>query len=66
MVRIADLWEWSRLNLAQPLSQHTRSPLAAMPVLGFPQELLAELFDAVVHMIPMGEAARRFEKSVQF
>ena len=39
--------------------RHTRSPLAAMPVLGFPHELLAELFDAVVHMIPMGEADSR-------
>src|ERR1700730_9033189 len=39
--------------------RHSRSPLAAMPVLRFPHELLAELFDAVVHMIPMGEADAR-------
>jgi nucleoside-diphosphate-sugar epimerase len=39
--------------------RHTRHSLAAMPVLGFPHELLAESFDAVVHMIPMGEADSR-------
>ena len=39
--------------------RHTRHSLAAMPVLGFPHELLAESFDAIVHMIPMGEADSR-------
>ena len=39
--------------------RHLRSPLAAMPVLRFPHELLAESFDAIVHMIPMGEADSR-------
>jgi nucleoside-diphosphate-sugar epimerase len=39
--------------------RHTRSPLASMPVLRFPRELLAQSFDAVVHMIPMGEADSR-------
>jgi nucleoside-diphosphate-sugar epimerase len=39
--------------------RHVRSPLAAMPVLGFPPELMAESFDAIVHMIPMGEADSR-------
>ncbi|MGC2197712.1 MAG: NAD-dependent epimerase/dehydratase family protein [Terriglobales bacterium] len=39
--------------------RHIHSSLAAMPVLCFPHELLAELFDAVVHMIPMGEADSR-------
>jgi nucleoside-diphosphate-sugar epimerase len=39
--------------------RHARSQLAAMPVLRFPHELLAELFDTVVHMIPMGEADAR-------
>jgi nucleoside-diphosphate-sugar epimerase len=39
--------------------QHVRSPLAAMPVLRFPHELLTESFDAIVHMIPMGEADSR-------
>ena len=39
--------------------RHIRSPLAAMPVLRFPHELLTESFDAIVHMIPMGEADSR-------
>jgi nucleoside-diphosphate-sugar epimerase len=39
--------------------RHTRHSLAAMPVLDFPHELLAESFDTVVHMIPMGEADSR-------
>jgi nucleoside-diphosphate-sugar epimerase len=39
--------------------RHLRSPLAAMPVLRFPHELLAESFDAIVHMIPMGKADSR-------
>ena len=39
--------------------RHIRSPLAAMPVLHFPPELLAESFDAIVHMIPMGQADSR-------
>ena len=39
--------------------RHIRSPLAAMPVLRFPDELLAESFDTIVHIIPMGEADSR-------
>jgi nucleoside-diphosphate-sugar epimerase len=39
--------------------RHIRSPLAAMPVLRFPDELLAESFDTIVHTIPMGEADSR-------
>ncbi len=39
--------------------RHIRSPQAAMPVLHFPHELLAEWFDAIVHMIAMGEADSR-------
>jgi len=39
--------------------RHIRSPLAAMPVLCFPHELLTESFDAIVHMISMGEADSR-------
>jgi nucleoside-diphosphate-sugar epimerase len=39
--------------------RHIRSPLAAMPVLRFPDELRAESFDTIVHMIPMGEADAR-------
>ncbi len=39
--------------------RHIRSPLAALPVLNFPHELLAESFDAIVHMIAMGEADSR-------
>jgi nucleoside-diphosphate-sugar epimerase len=39
--------------------RHIRSPLAAMPVLRFPRELLTESFDAIVHMIPMGAADSR-------
>jgi nucleoside-diphosphate-sugar epimerase len=39
--------------------RHNRNPLAAMPVLHFPQELLSEWFDVVVHMIPMGEGDSR-------
>jgi nucleoside-diphosphate-sugar epimerase len=39
--------------------RHIRSPLATMPVLRFPHELLAESFDTIVHMIPMGEADSR-------
>jgi nucleoside-diphosphate-sugar epimerase len=39
--------------------RHTHNSLAAMPVLGFPHELLREFFDVVVHMIPMGEADSR-------
>jgi nucleoside-diphosphate-sugar epimerase len=39
--------------------RHIRSPLAAMPVLRFPDELLAESFDTIVHMIPLGEADSR-------
>ena len=36
--------------------RHIRSPRAAMPVMSFPDELLAERFDVVIHMIAMGEA----------
>ncbi|MBZ5572362.1 MAG: NAD-dependent epimerase/dehydratase family protein [Acidobacteriia bacterium] len=36
--------------------RHVLSPLAAMPVLSFPNEILAEPFDAVIHMIALGEA----------
>jgi nucleoside-diphosphate-sugar epimerase len=39
--------------------RHLRSPLATMPVLRFPHDLLAESFDAIVHMTPMGEADSR-------
>jgi nucleoside-diphosphate-sugar epimerase len=39
--------------------RHIRSPLAALPVLRFPDELLAESFDTIVHTIPMGEADSR-------
>ena len=39
--------------------RHIRSPLAAMPVLAFPDELLDAAPDVVVHMIPMGEADAR-------
>lgn len=36
--------------------QHFRSAQAAIPVLGFPDELLGANFEIVIHMIPMGEA----------
>ena len=39
--------------------RHIRSPLAAMPVLRFPHELLTESFDTIVHMIPMGATDSR-------
>lgn len=39
--------------------RHIRSPQAAIPVLSFPQEVLAEAFDVVVHMIAMGEPDAR-------
>jgi len=39
--------------------RHIRSPEAGMTVLSFSGELLAEHFDTVVHMIPMGEADMR-------
>jgi len=39
--------------------RHIRSPLAAMPVLLFPHELLTESFDTIVHMIPMGATDSR-------
>jgi nucleoside-diphosphate-sugar epimerase len=39
--------------------QHIHSPQAAMPVVSFPDELLAERFDIVVHMIAMGESDAR-------
>jgi nucleoside-diphosphate-sugar epimerase len=39
--------------------RHIRSSLAAMPVLRFPDELLAESFDTIVHIILMGEADSR-------
>jgi nucleoside-diphosphate-sugar epimerase len=39
--------------------RHIRSPLAAMPVLRFPDELLAESFDTIVHIILIGEADSR-------
>ena len=35
------------------------SPLASMPVISFPDEILMEPFDAVIHMIAMGEADAR-------
>jgi len=36
--------------------RHIRSPQASIPVLSFPDELLAERHDVVIHMIAMGEA----------
>jgi nucleoside-diphosphate-sugar epimerase len=39
--------------------RHIRSPLAALPVLRFPHELLSDSFDAVVHMILIGAADSR-------
>jgi nucleoside-diphosphate-sugar epimerase len=39
--------------------RHVRSPLANMPVLVFPTELLAPPPDVVLHMTPMGEADAR-------
>jgi nucleoside-diphosphate-sugar epimerase len=39
--------------------RHIHSPLAAMPILQFVHELHKESFDAVVHMIPIGEADAR-------
>src|SRR5215472_1221040 len=44
--------------------RHFRSEQAAMPVLNFPNELLAESPAVVIHMIPMGEADAR--AAVQF
>src|SRR6266851_2950595 len=35
--------------------QHVRSPLAAIPVLRFPSEVIQPAPDIVIHMIPMGE-----------
>jgi nucleoside-diphosphate-sugar epimerase len=45
--------------VSDPAARHVHSPLAGMPVLSFPDELLAEQFATVVHMIPMGEADAR-------
>jgi nucleoside-diphosphate-sugar epimerase len=39
--------------------RHIRSPQAGIPVLTFADEVLAEGFDVVVHMIAMGEADSR-------
>ena len=36
--------------------RHVRSPLAAMPVTDFPTELRKRSWDAIIHMIAMGEA----------
>ena len=40
-------------------ARHVCSAMAAMPVTSFPDELLREEFDAVIHMIAMGEADAR-------
>jgi len=42
-----------------PNIRHIRSQHAGMPVLAFPEVLLRERFDSVIHMIPMGEADAR-------
>jgi nucleoside-diphosphate-sugar epimerase len=42
-----------------PDVRHFRSELAARPVLGFPDDLLCESFEIVIHMIAMGEADAR-------
>ena len=39
--------------------RHIHSPLAGIPVLSFPNELLLDQFDVVIHMIAMGEADAR-------
>lgn len=44
---------------SEPRVRHIHSRQAGMPVLAFSDELLAERFDTVVHMIPMGEADAR-------
>jgi nucleoside-diphosphate-sugar epimerase len=39
--------------------RHVRSELAAIPVVDFPAELRGATFDAVVHMVPIGEEDAR-------
>lgn len=39
--------------------RHIRSPQAAIPVLSFSEQVRAERFDVVVHMVAMGEADAR-------
>ena len=42
-----------------PSVRHIRNPQAGMPVLSFPEDLLRDSFNVVIHMIAMGEADAR-------